>query len=113
MKTRFTELFGVEYPIVSAGMGGVALADLAAAVSNAGGIGTIALVGFNSEGMQSQIAAARELTSKPLFINLLIPFLRPGLIELAAREPIDAITFFWGEPAEFVPIAKRAGKKVI
>jgi NAD(P)H-dependent flavin oxidoreductase YrpB (nitropropane dioxygenase family) len=45
IKTRFTELFGVEYPIVSAGMGGVALAELAAAVSNAGGIGTIALAG--------------------------------------------------------------------
>src|SRR5579872_1690607 len=66
MKTRITELFGIEYPIVSAGMGGVALAELAAAVSEAGGIGTIALAGLAPEAIQNEIAAARKLTTKPL-----------------------------------------------
>ena len=79
LKTRITELFGVEYPIVNAGMGGVAMAELAAAVSEAGGIGTIALAGFTPEAAQNEIAAARKLTRKPLLINLLIPFLRPGM----------------------------------
>jgi len=60
IKTRITELFGIEYPIGSAGMGGVALAELAAAVSNAGGIGTIALAGFTPEAIQNEIAAARK-----------------------------------------------------
>jgi nitronate monooxygenase len=113
MKTRITELFGIEYPIVSAGMGGVALAELAAAVSNAGGIGTIALAGFTPEGIQNEIAAARKLTKKPLLVNLLIPFLRPGIIEMVTREPIQGVTLFWGDPAEFVPIAKKSGLKVI
>lgn len=112
LKTRITELFGVEYPIISAGMGGLALAELAAAVSEAGGIGTIALAGFAPEAIQNEIARARSLTKKPLFVNLLIPFLRPGIVEMAARE-IDAITFFWGDPAEYIPIAKKSGGKVI
>jgi len=113
MKTRITELFGVEYPIVSAGMGGVALAELAAAVSNDGGIGTIALAGFTPEAIQNEIAAARKLTNKPLLVNLLVPFLRPGIIEMVTREPIQGITLFWGDPAEYVPIAKKSGLKVI
>ena len=113
MKTRFTELFGIEYPIVCAGMGGVALAELAAAVSNAGGLGTIGLAGFTPEGIQNEIAAARKLTRKPLLVNLLVPFLRPGIVELVLKEPIDGVTFFWGDPAEYVPIAKKSGRKVI
>jgi len=113
LKTRFTELFGVEYPIVSAGMGGVALAELAAAVSNAGGIGTIALAGFTPEAIQNEIAAARKLTNKPLIVNLLVPFLRPGIIEMVVREPIQGVTFFWGDPSKYVPIAKKSGLKVI
>jgi nitronate monooxygenase len=113
LKTRITELFGIKYPILSAGMGGVALAELAAAVSNAGGLGTIALAGFTPEAIQNEIAAARKLTDKPLLVNLLVPFLRPGIIETVAKEPIQGVTFFWGDPAEYVPIAKRSGLKVI
>jgi nitronate monooxygenase len=113
LNTRITELFGIEFPIVSAGMGGVALAELAAAVSNAGGLGTIALAGFTPEAIQNEIAAARKLTDKPLLVNLLVPFLRPGIIETVAKEPIQGVTFFWGDPAEYVPIAKKSHLKVI
>src|SRR5271170_3695621 len=113
LKTRITELFGVEYPILSAGMGGVARAELAAAVSNAGGLGTIALAGFTPEAIQNEIAAARKLTSNPVLVNLLVPFLRPGLIEMVAKESIQGITFFWGEPAEYIPIVKKSALKVI
>lgn len=113
LKTRITELFGIDYPILSAGMGGVALAELAAAVSNAGGLGTIALAGFTPEAIQNEIAAARKLTDKPLMVNLLVPFLRPGIIETIAKEPIQGVTFFWGDPKEYVPIAKKLHLKVI
>ena len=113
LKTRITELFGIEAPIVSAGMGGVALAELAAAVSNAGGIGTIALAGFTPEAIQNEIAAARKLTSKSLLVNLLVPFLRPGIVETVVKQPIQGITFFWGEPAEFIPFVKKTAIKII
>ncbi len=113
LRTRITELFGIDYPVVSAGMGGVALAELAAAVSNAGGIGTIALAGFTPEAIQNEIATARKLTSKPLLVNLLVPFLRPGILEMIAREPIQGVTMFWGEPAEYIPIVRKSALKII
>ena len=113
LKTRFCELFGIEYPIVSAGMGGVALANLASAVSEAGGLGTIALAGFSPKEIHDQIAAARKITSKPIVVNLLIPFLRPGIIEALADQPISAVTLFWGDPAEHIPACKQLGLKVI
>src|SRR5260370_32726613 len=113
LKTRFCELFGVELPIMLAGMGTIALADLAAAVSEAGGMGTVALAGFTPEGVHNEIAAARRLTKKPLACNVLIPFLQPGVAEAAAAAPVDAVTLFWGVPVEHVARFKNAGKKVI
>jgi len=109
LHTRICDLLGIELPISNAGMGSVALAPLAAAVSEAGGIGTVALAGFAPEGMIAEISAARALTKKPLGVNLLVPFLRDGTFELLANEPIDAVTLFWGDPSEVIPRAKAAG----
>src|SRR5207244_126183 len=76
LKTKLCELFGIEYPIISAGMGGgVARAELASAVSEAGGLGTIGLVAFGVEGIHTETAAARARTRKPLAANLIVPFL--------------------------------------
>jgi nitronate monooxygenase len=102
LKTRVCDLFGVEYPIVSAGMGGVASAELAAAVSEAGGLGTIGLAGVGTEAIRNEIAAARRLTAKPLATNLIAPFLRPGVVETMAQLPIEAVTFFWCDAREHV-----------
>ncbi len=109
LHTRICDLFGVELPIVNAGMGGVALAPLAASVSEAGGMGTIALAGFTAEATLAEISAVRALTKKPICVNLLIPFLREGVFKLLAKEPIDAVTLFWGDPAEMIPRAKADG----
>ena len=98
---------------MSAGMGGMALSRLAAAVSEAGGLGTIALAGLTREAIHDEIAAARALTAKPLVVNLLVPFLRDGVLETLASEPIDAVTFFWGNPGEHIARAKSLGLKVI
>lgn len=100
LKTRICELFGIEYPIISAGMGGVALAELAAAVSEAGGLGTLGLAAFGPEGIHNEISAARARTRKPLAANLLVPFLRPGIVEALAEAPLQAVTFFWGDPRD-------------
>jgi NAD(P)H-dependent flavin oxidoreductase YrpB (nitropropane dioxygenase family) len=113
LTTRICELFGIEYPIVSAGMGGVALANLAAAVSEAGGLGTIALVGLSPAAIHQEIAAARKLTNKPIAVNLLVPFLRPGIVDALVDEPIAAVTLFWGDPSEQIPACNRLGLKVI
>ena len=116
LKTRICNLFGIEFPIVSAGMGGIALAELAAAVSEAGGLGTLGLAAFGREGIHNEIAAARARTRKPLAANLLVPFLRPGIVEAVADTGVDAVTFFWGdarEHAEAIRLVHRANAKVI
>jgi NAD(P)H-dependent flavin oxidoreductase YrpB (nitropropane dioxygenase family) len=113
LHTRICDLFKIDLPIVQAGMGGIAHARLAAAVSEAGGLGTIALAGFTLEAMAAEIALARSLTDKPIAVNLLIPFMRPGSIELLARERVEAVTFFWGDPAEQIPAAKKCGLTVV
>jgi NAD(P)H-dependent flavin oxidoreductase YrpB (nitropropane dioxygenase family) len=109
LHTRICDLFEIELPILNAGMGGVALAPLAAAVSEAGGFGTIALAGFTAEAMLSEICAARAATKKPFGVNLLIPFLRDGTFKLLAKERIDAVTLFWGDPSILIPQAKADG----
>ena len=79
MKTRFTEIFGVEHPIMQGGMQWVARAELAAAVSNAGALGCItALTQPTPEALSAEIARCRELTDKPFAVNLtILPTLNP------------------------------------
>jgi NAD(P)H-dependent flavin oxidoreductase YrpB (nitropropane dioxygenase family) len=83
----------LEAPVLQAGMGSVARHELAAAVSEAGGLGTIAGV---RAPIAAEIAAARRLTGRPVAVNLLLPFVRPGDAEAAADA--DAIVTFWGTP---------------
>ena len=88
------DLRGLEAPVVQAGMGSVARHELAAAVSEAGGLGTIAGV---RAPIAAEIAAARRLTGRPIAVNLLLPFVRPGDADAAADA--DAIVTFWGRLA--------------
>jgi NAD(P)H-dependent flavin oxidoreductase YrpB (nitropropane dioxygenase family) len=116
LRTRICDLFGIEFPIISAGMGGVAGAELAAAVSEAGGLGTIGLAAFNHEGIRNEIAAAQARTRKPLAANLLVPFLRPGVVETVADTGLAAVTFFWGDPRDYdetINTLHKTGTKVI
>jgi nitronate monooxygenase len=87
------DLRTLDAPVVQAGMGGIARHELAAAVSEAGGLGTIAGV---RAPIAAEVAAARRLTGRPIAVNLLLPFVRPGDAEAAAAA--DAIVTFWGTP---------------
>jgi nitronate monooxygenase len=87
------DLRGLTAPIVQAGMGAVARHELAAAVSEAGGLGTI---GGARAPIADELAAARRLTDRPIAVNLVLPLLRPGDVQAAAAA--DVIVTFWGEP---------------
>src|SRR6516165_4987830 len=116
LHTRICDLFGIEFPIICAGMGGITGAELAAAVSEAGALGTIGLAAFSHEGIRNEIAAARARTRKPLAGNLLVPFLRPGIVEAVADTGLTAVTFFWGDPRDYAQAIRalhKAGIKVI
>jgi len=94
------ERLGLETPIVQAGMGGgLSRHELAAAVSEAGGLGTIAVNGADS--IERELRAARELTDRPLAVNLLLPFARSDWFEAAAEA--DAVVTFWGRPRRRTP----------
>jgi nitronate monooxygenase len=96
----FLERAGIERPVVQAGMGGgLSRHELAAAVSEAGGLGTIAVSG--AEPIARELAAARRLTERPLAVNLLLPFARRDWFEAAAAA--DVVVTFWGKPVRRTP----------
>jgi NAD(P)H-dependent flavin oxidoreductase YrpB (nitropropane dioxygenase family) len=91
----FLERLGIELPVVQAGMGGgLAGHQLAAAVSAAGGLGTIGILA--PDDLRSEIAAARRLSDRPLAVNLLLPFARRAHFEAASGA--DVVVTFWGTP---------------
>ncbi|HEX5989119.1 MAG TPA: nitronate monooxygenase [Solirubrobacterales bacterium] len=94
------ERLGVELPVVQAGMGGgLSRHELAAAVSEAGGLGTIAVGG--AEAIRRELAAARALTGRPVAVNVLLPFARRDWFEAAAEA--DVVVTFWGRPRRRTP----------
>jgi nitronate monooxygenase len=103
---------GVDWPIVQAAMGGIARAPLAAAVSEAGGLGTIAHPAMPPAVLRAEIRRARSLTKRPLAINFLLPMFDPAAFAAALDERVDAVTFFWGDVRPHVAAAHAAGAKV-
>jgi NAD(P)H-dependent flavin oxidoreductase YrpB (nitropropane dioxygenase family) len=94
------ESLGVTTPVVQAGMGGgISRHELAAAVSEAGGLGTIAVGG--AEAIERELAAARTLTDRPVAVNVLLPFARRSWF--AAASGADAVVTFWGAPKRRTP----------
>src|SRR5437899_3057565 len=91
----FLQRLGVELPVVQAGMGGgLSAHELAAAVSDSGGLGTIGLLA--PADLRREIAAARALSDKPLAVNLLLPFARRAHFDAAGEA--DVLVTFWGRP---------------
>ncbi|MEY4255609.1 MAG: hypothetical protein RLZZ141_836 [Pseudomonadota bacterium] len=119
MKTRITEMFGIERPIMQGGMHYVGFAELAAAVSNAGGIGTItALTQPTPEALAKEIAKAKGMTDKPLAVNLtFLPSVNqpdyPGYIKSIIDGGIKVVETAGNNPAKWLPGLKEAGIKVI
>ncbi len=114
MSTQITELLGIQYPIIQGGMAWVATASLAAAVSNAGGCGLIAGGGAPADVIRAEIKRAKELTSKPFGVNIMLmsPFAE-DLINLCIEEKVAVVTTGAGNPAIYIPALKEAGIKVI
>ncbi|MBE6855288.1 MAG: enoyl-[acyl-carrier-protein] reductase FabK [Ruminococcus sp.] len=114
MKTKITELLGVKYPLLQGGMAWIADADLAAAVSNAGGVGLIAGGNAPVDYIRDQIRKARTLTDKPFGVNIML--MSPNaadLAQLVIDEKIPVVTTGAGSPGKYVPAWKEAGVKVI
>ncbi|WP_417518300.1 NAD(P)H-dependent flavin oxidoreductase [Minwuia sp.] len=119
MKTRITELFGIEHPIIQGGMHYVGFAELAAAVSNAGGLGIITgLTQKSADDLAKEIAKCNGLTDKPFGVNLtFLPSLTapdyPAYIEAIIDGGVKIVETAGRNPAEHLPRLKEAGIKVI
>ncbi|MCM1133000.1 MAG: enoyl-[acyl-carrier-protein] reductase FabK [Ruminococcus flavefaciens] len=114
MKTRITELLGCEYPIIQGGMAWVAEHTLAAAVSNAGGVGLIAGGSAPIDYLRDQIRQCKEATDKPFGVNIMM--MSPNaddLAQLCIDEKVAVVTTGAGNPAKYIPAWKEAGIKVI
>lgn len=119
MKTRITELFGIEHPIIQGGMHYVGFAELAAAVSNAGGLGTITGLTQNTPAdLANEIAKCRDLTSKPFAVNLtFLPMVGeadyPGYVKAIIEGGVNVVETAGRNPVQVMPYLKDAGIKVI
>lgn len=115
--TRLTERLGCRYPIISAGMGGPARSELAAAVSSAGGFGQLGMVRESAKLIEQEIAATRRLTNRPFAVNLIPGATEPKLLEdeLAAcfHAGVAALCFHWSVDEKAVARAKQAGCLVL
>ena len=114
MKTRITELLGIQYPIIQGGMAWVAEHHLAAAVSAAGGLGLIGGANAPGEVVREEIRKARELTDKPIGVNVML--LSPHADDVArvvVEEGIKVVTTGAGNPEKYMDMWKAAGIKVI
>ena len=114
MKTKLTELLGISYPIIQGGMAWVAEHQLAAAVSEAGGIGLIGAGGAPASFVQEEIRKAKELTDKPFGVNLML--MNPEADEIAkviVEEGVRVVTTGAGNPGKYMAMWKEAGIKVI
>src|SRR5690554_1984125 len=119
MKTRITELFGIEHPIIQGGMHHVGYAELASAVANAGGLGMItALTQPTPAALAEEIRRCREMTDKPFGVNLtFLPSVKqpdyPGYIEAIIKGGVKAVETAGNNPQKWLPILKEHGIKVI
>jgi enoyl-[acyl-carrier protein] reductase II len=114
IRTGLCDLLGIEYPIIQGGMAWIATAELAAAVSEAGGLGIIGAGNAPAEVVRTEVRKARALTSKPFGVNvyLLSPFAQE-VIGVLIEERVSVVTTGAGNPAKYVPALREAGAKIL
>lgn len=114
LRTAICELFGIKYPIIQGGMAHIATAELASAVSNAGGLGLIGSGNAPADWVRNEIRRTREMTDKPFGVNILLlsPYARE-VIQVVLEEKVKVVTTGAGNPGVFIPAMKAAGIKVV
>ena len=120
LKTRITELFGIEYPIIQGGMQWLSRSELAAAVSNAGGLGIMTALSFlKLDDLRDEIKKLRDMTDKPFGVNIsMLPTFIPGeithkIVDLLVEEKVPVVETAGRSPEEFVKILHDGGVKLL
>lgn len=114
IKSRLCDILGIRYSIIQGGMAWIADASLAAAVSNAGGLGLISSINAGTEAVRNEIRKCRELTDKPFGVNIMLQAPNAGEIAgMVVEEGVKILTTGAGSPAPYMEMWKNAGIKVI
>ena len=118
LRTRLCELLGIEVPILGAPLGMIAGPELAAAVSNAGGLGIMSFNANPPPVLREEIRRLRQLTDQPFGVNVILdgprlPFPAADVVNTCIEERVPLLSFFWGDPTPYVERAHAAGLKVI
>lgn len=114
IKSRICEILGIKYPVFQGGMAWIADASLAAAVSNAGGLGLISSINAGTEAVRNEIRKCKELTDKPFGVNIMLQAPNAGEIaKMVVEEGVKILTTGAGSPAQYMEEWKAAGIKVI
>jgi NAD(P)H-dependent flavin oxidoreductase YrpB (nitropropane dioxygenase family) len=111
-RTRLTEMMGIELPIVGAGTGSIASASLAAAVTNAGGLGMTGAAGDPADEVRARVREIRALTNGPIGVNVILEIQPPDAIEAILAEGVEVLATGFGDPVPWVERAHAAGTKV-
>ncbi len=111
--TPFTRLVGIDIPIVQAPIGGMARPPLAAAVSEAGALGMLSLTWSDSEEIERIVRDMRSRTDRPFGVNLILDWPQTERVALLMDLAVPIVSFFWGDPAPFVPTIHAAGGLVM
>lgn len=114
VKTPLCDLLGIEYPILQGGMAWIADASLAAAVSNAGGLGIVSAMNADADWVRNEIRKTRERTEKPFGVNIML--MSPFAAEVArvvVEERVPVVTTGAGNPARYLPAWRKAGIRVL
>jgi len=113
LQNRVTDILKTEHPIVQAPMGWIARAQLASAVSNAGGMGIIETASGELDVIRSEIAKMRDLTSRPFGVNIALAYVRdPGIVNFVVDQGVQFVTTSAGDPRKYCAALKQAGLTV-
>jgi len=113
MPNPFCKLVNIDLPIIQAAMGGASCPALAAAVSNAGALGMLALSWGTAEDIRGQIRSTRALTTRPFGVNLVLNSSQEDRLAVCLEENVPIISFFWGQAGRLIDVAHRGGAKVL
>ncbi|XER06748.1 NADH:quinone reductase [Sporomusa rhizae] len=114
LNSKICQLLNIKYPILQGGMAWVATAELAAAVSNAGGLGLIGAGHMPPDALKAEIRKAKKLTDKPFGVNIMLmsPFVKE-VMQVVIDERVPVVTTGAGNPGEYIPALREIGAKVI
>ena len=112
VKTALTELLNISFPIVQAPIGSATTPELAASVSNAGGLGMLALSWTDLHTTRTKIKETKQLTNKPFGVNLVLEWNQAERVKICIEEKVPVISFFWGDSSPFIESLKSAGIKI-